>query len=334
MQMDVGAQIVRLLFDQDKVAIPGLGVLEAQYKEAGIDHIEGTLSPPSKSISFNQQQTINDGLLTKQVQQAYQVGVKDAEDAVQAFVTGVKNKLDQRDIVEIDQLGRLYVDYEGTIKLLPDKINFNTEVYGLPTLKFEPISRVNIPYAVDEPPASGAEQDVVTENISNWFQRLLPVIGVLTLAIIALGVYLIFFYEPTESQPTAANPSDRVNISPAEVTPEASTTPAEAPSATEDQEDASTDVQEDTVDDTEGATVNPDQAYAIVAVGLFGKQRNVERMIERIYKAGYEPYTQKEGKNTRVGVVITFEDEADFQEQLRQIRKTFDKNSKVLKKVE
>jgi cell division septation protein DedD len=345
MQVDVGAQVVRLLYEHDTVVIPGLGGLETTYQEANIDHIQGKLDPPSKSIAFNPNLVVDDGLLVDRVQKKYALPVHEAQEAVQAFVTAIKTKLDQRDIVEIDDLGRLYVDYEGTIKLLPDTVNFNTAVFGLPSISAQPILRSRpaaATAATAAPAATATTASDVSENISNWFQRLLPVFIILTVLIIGFGAYLIFFNDDaTETEATADVPTSRVNIKPSTTDSATAEEPAIAKeddpaleSEEEPNEQPSSVTEDSSATDTEGATVRPDQAYAIIAVGLFGNKNNVKKMIRKIYKEGYEPYTQEEGKNTRVAVVITFEDESDFQRQFREIKNTFDKNSKILKKVE
>lgn len=82
-------------------------------------------------------------------------------------------------------------------------------------------------------------------------------------------------------------------------------------------------------------TVKPAPAgktVAWISVGKFGDADNAARMNQRIAAAGYEPFSTEEDGLTRVGVLLTFSTEAELQQQLAKVRRTFATNAFVVKR--
>ena len=67
-----------LLFVQECVIIPGFGGFLTKYKSADIDYLNYTITPPTKSISFNRQLRNDDGLLV--------LTIKPGHNGLRAFV--------------------------------------------------------------------------------------------------------------------------------------------------------------------------------------------------------------------------------------------------------
>ncbi|MDX1667540.1 MAG: SPOR domain-containing protein, partial [Saprospiraceae bacterium] len=85
-------------------------------------------------------------------------------------------------------------------------------------------------------------------------------------------------------------------------------------------------------DEAEGATVVPGQRYAIIAIGLFSRQENVNELFQRIYEEGYEPYKDSVNNLIRVGVQLPYQEEEEINRALQRIRREFDSQAFVLKK--
>ena len=73
-------------------------------------------------------------------------------------------------------------------------------------------------------------------------------------------------------------------------------------------------------------------AVDVMVVTVFGDEKNVQRLIERIYKAGYEPFTEPKGRLTRVGIQKAYTNESEIQAALKDVQKKFSKDAKVLRK--
>ena len=141
MQIDIPAHIEKLLFLHDALVIPGFGGFTATRTPASTDYVGGTVNPPAKTLAFSENLTIDDGLLTADIADAHGLTTEDAGGTVDEFVEKMRNLLDQREIVTLPGVGRLYKNYVQKIQFLPDATNFNASSYGLPPLQFSPIAR-------------------------------------------------------------------------------------------------------------------------------------------------------------------------------------------------
>lgn len=344
MEIDVGAYISELLYQNEKVSIPGLGGFVANYKSAEIDHVQGKIAPPSKDLSFNSNLVVNDGLLINFIKDKHSLSYAEAQKAVEDYVGRVKEAVERREIIVFPQVGRLYKDYEQKLQFLPDNTNFETNSYGLPTVSFYPVSKTPPPAAkASQPKKSGLNAlstPVISQKISQWFQRSLPFIIVLSVIIIGTGLYFVLSNSRSQKGNIEVSrvPESRVNISPTQEDTDGEDTAANTP---DDEEAASAPAQEDsgmievTADedlDTESATPAPDQKFCIIAIGVFGNQNNVKKLVQEIYEEGFEPYTEKRGNLTKVGVQMAYDDDSELKAALRTVQEKFSEDAKIIKK--
>jgi nucleoid DNA-binding protein len=141
MSTHIFQSLEKLLFEQDTVVLPGFGGFTTTKTPATVDYAQGSLLPPSRAIAFNENLTINDGLLVQMLCRDYGMTNEQASHDVQDFVDKTASALEQREIITLPGVGRLYKNYAQKVQFLPDNANFNTESYGLPPLQFSPIMR-------------------------------------------------------------------------------------------------------------------------------------------------------------------------------------------------
>ena len=67
-----------LLLENDCVIVPGLGGFIAHHQPAHYEEDEGVFLPPTRTVGFNPQLTMNDGLLTQAYMQTYHTDFPDA----------------------------------------------------------------------------------------------------------------------------------------------------------------------------------------------------------------------------------------------------------------
>ncbi|RME06705.1 MAG: hypothetical protein D6816_07425, partial [Bacteroidetes bacterium] len=132
MQIDVAQAIKELLYKSDSVIIPGLGGLIATPVPASVDYVQGSVEPPSRKLEFNENLAINDGVLARFIEEQYTVSFREAVEAITDFVNEARKALERREIVEIPEVGRIYLDYQQQIRFMPDKTNFAVDSFGLP----------------------------------------------------------------------------------------------------------------------------------------------------------------------------------------------------------
>jgi len=335
MQIDVGSYIAELLYEYDSMIIPGLGGFITRYRSAEIDQVQGKIHPPSKDLHFNNHLLVNDGVLINYVKEQHELSYEEAEKAVADYVSQVKAAIDRREIVIFPQVGRLYKDYEQKLQFLPDNTNFNTDSFGLPTVEFSPVGQI-APIVTGKERSPAVNRPLTTApptwsaTIADWFQRYLPIIGALSIMVISFGLYFILRNDDATNSPAQAQTEEREEIPASRI----NTKPSLPGEAVQDDPEDIADLEEDRFDptgfDTEGSTVLPGRQSAIIAVGLFGDQKNVNKLIEEIYKAGYEPYTDRVGGLMRVGIELAYENRYQVEDALRDVRRRFNSDAFVL----
>ena len=318
--------IQELLYEHNSVIIPSFGGFTAGYKPASIDHVQGVIFPPSKDLKFNRYLTINDGILVQHLCESKGWTRQEAEEVIKDWVVEMKASLERREMLEFPNVGRLYLDYEGNFQFLQDNTNYNRTSFGLPTVGFYPVTR-NRQAATQEAPQPRESIAVLdlggapsrSKVISGWFQRNVPYLVAASFLILA-GTFFIIESDKGTSQagltPFIKNVAaeNRVNKKPqheedteiATLYPEdmidETVVTKEEENFEEPKKQAYVPVIEEEDIDTEGATIAPDQEEGIVIIGSFGSKENVAKLVKKIYSKGYEPFTEKTGKLTRVGV--------------------------------
>lgn len=173
MQIDLAAHLEKLLFLHDTVIIPDFGAFVATRTAAAVDYGGGTVNPPSKTLVFNENIKADDGLLLDDITRNQGIALEDARRLVQEFVEKTQALLNQREIVSLPNIGRLYKNYVQKIQFLPDSANFNSESYGLPPLQFSPIGRSR---EVTEKPAETASATASPNINSRYASNTVPVV--------------------------------------------------------------------------------------------------------------------------------------------------------------
>jgi len=77
------------------------------YKSANIDHIQSTLSPPSKYPSFNENLKVNDGILVNYIKNQNQMTLEQAKNSIADYVEQLNDLFDKKEMVDIPKVGRL-----------------------------------------------------------------------------------------------------------------------------------------------------------------------------------------------------------------------------------
>lgn len=161
MQIDFATHIEKLLFLHDTLTIPAFGGFTASKTPASVDYAGGTVAPPGKTLLFSDNLTTDDGILVDDIAKTHAISTEEAREAVHKFVEQMQQQLNQREIVTLPGVGRLYRNYVQKIQFLPDATNFHAGSYGLPPLQFSPIARSR---DVAEKPATAATGNGTTSS--------------------------------------------------------------------------------------------------------------------------------------------------------------------------
>ena len=347
--------IQELLYTHNSVIIPAFGGFTTGYRPASIDHVQGVIFPPSKDLKFNRYLTLNDGVLIQHLCDEKGWTRVEAEQAVKDWVKEMKDALERREMLEFPKVGRLYLDFEGNFQFLQDNTNYNRESFGLPTVGFYPVARNRKKITVEKKeiprPRPVSEATIVnlggnpsqSQVVSAWFQRNVPYFVAASVMILSLTIWV----SSNEVTPNTSNlaaltktvSEDRVNTKPQRVEDSEITSlyaedmidrTAEKSKKKEEMsilpsfKEKSTPLAEDSNLDTEGATVAPGLQEAVVIIGSFGNKGNVDRLVKKIYSKGYEPFTVKDGKLTKVGVRFAYDTTAEVKTKRSRVADDFD----------
>lgn len=343
MEKQINTCIAELLYEHDEVIVPGLGEFSLAYKASNIDPVQGKIQPPAKSISFNEQVATDDGLFVRHLSEKTGLNEDEARQAIRDYVEKQKAKLRQKDIVIIDQVGRLYVDFENTLQFLPDTTNFNTDTFGLPAVQAIPVQKQE---ATKSAPVTDYGQATSDSGAGAFFRRNLGlIIGIAIVAVVAILFAILYprLFKPKEPDPTANLPETRTNVPPPPLDdtllagdapaldfPTDDNTQEQRPAEEDNPPPTREDDYEDS--DTEASTPPPDQKSAVIAIGVFRDANNVNKLVERIYAAGYEPYLNKSGGSTRVGIQLSYQEQSEVQAALRLARREFAEDAFIMRR--
>jgi cell division septation protein DedD len=338
MQIDIAAHIEKLLFLHESLVIPGFGGFTATRTPAVADYVGGTVSPPAKTLTFSENLTVDDGILVDDLTQSAGIQADEARELIAAFVEKTRQLLDQREIVTLPGVGRLYKNYMQKIQFLPDSSNFNTASYGLPPLQFSPIARsrevekasetstgTSTTSSTSQPPNNTTEPlsslplpptpsvNTAKDRSGGWG----PALAILfLLAAIAFGVW---FWKNRNHQKAIADKADIEKtveaVKKEEVTPSNND---ETPSTVQEALEQS--AAESANEKMKTAREQLKARKCILVVATLQDQNNAERLQEMLRNANYDVY-YLEKSGYQVGIQFDYTDPSDVQKNVRELQK-------------
>lgn len=130
--IELSRHIECLMLKHDCVIVPGLGGFVTQYVPARYVSDEQLFLPPYRSVGFNSQLTLNDGLLVQSYMQAYGTDYSETLKLIDDAVMQLKNELQEKGEYELSGIGKLIMGIEGTYNFIPCEAGvLSPELYGL-----------------------------------------------------------------------------------------------------------------------------------------------------------------------------------------------------------
>jgi nucleoid DNA-binding protein len=305
-----------IMMEEGRVCLPGLGTFVVDEQPATVSLLEAAAHPPTARITFNTNLITDDGRLRQRLPHP--------ADAA-AFLRHIREQLDRGQPVQLDGIGKLYRHPTGQVRFQPAGDNFSVDNFGLPALPVTPLVRKE---PADPPPRSvvprrkrrpSAHRQRGSE-VRQWLWYAGGLVGTVLL------IFLLFRVGGAIAS-TFANdhrPDDAEVRTPEVDRPE---TPAPEPvTAGSLQPDAPPLFPEESVANPQA----PDRHTAIIAIGLYGRQRNVNKQLRRLREAGFTPHTAPEGRNTRVGVAVSYLSEDALLDTLQDLRARYTEDAFIL----
>lgn len=133
--IELSRHIESLLLKHDCVIIPDLGGFITQYVPARRVAEEQILLPPYRSVGFNQQLTLNDGLLVQSYMQTYDTNYPETLKLINEAVSELKKTLLEEGEYNLTGIGCLKLGIGGQYNFTPCESGvISPDLYGLDAL--------------------------------------------------------------------------------------------------------------------------------------------------------------------------------------------------------
>lgn len=127
-----------LLLDNDCVIIPRVGGFVAHYSPSKRIEDENVFYPPYRTIGFNAQLKINDGVLAESYMNFFGIGYAEANKRIDKEVDELLSVLHEEGKVELTNIGILRYNIYGTYEFTPfDNKLITPSLYGLSDLSIK-----------------------------------------------------------------------------------------------------------------------------------------------------------------------------------------------------
>ena len=130
--IELSRHIESLMLKHDCVIVPNLGGFVTQYVPARRVDDEQLFLPPCRSVGFNPQLNLNDGLLVQSYMQAYDTNYPEALKLIDDAVVQLKQQLQEEGEYELSGIGKLTLGAGGKYNFTPNEAGvLSPELYGL-----------------------------------------------------------------------------------------------------------------------------------------------------------------------------------------------------------
>ena len=134
--IELSRHIEMMLLENDCVVVPDFGGFIAHYQPARYVEEEGIFLPPLRTVGFNPQLTMNDGMLTQSYMQAYHTDFPDAARKISIKVEEIQEKLYNEGKITLQGIGDLYYNIRGEYEFHPQEGGIlSPSLYALDSLK-------------------------------------------------------------------------------------------------------------------------------------------------------------------------------------------------------
>ena len=132
--------IADLLYHHECVIVPGLGGFLKAYNPAQIQHATREFRPPSGTVAFNAGLSGNDGQLANYIASIENISYREALYGIKLWVEKCSDAVKKGDKVVLDGIGELFENTSGKLEFSPSmQVNFYADSYGLPVFHIKEI---------------------------------------------------------------------------------------------------------------------------------------------------------------------------------------------------
>ncbi len=329
MNTEIIKSLNHLLFEQEFITIPAFGSFELKQQSAKIDPVSGKIHPPGSEVVFIPIVQPDDKLLKLVLTNHFGYSDEKAELEIMQFVRDIKTNLEQREIVYLDGIGKLFLDQNDEIAFLPTTFNFTRENYALPDVNYAPIPKSSISAPKKQPQKSFFRRRMSATSLT--------LLTVIAFTFISINVYFLV-KRNIQNKPTPIAQTIHINKKPSSILPsptqfmdEIANIDTEEKKPTNEKAQPAIEVEDElSIQETKARILNTNEC--VIIAGTFSTKRNAGKMIQKLLDQGYAPYKDKKGKHWRVGIIFPYQSVYDIKHNLEDLSETYHTSAWILKK--
>ena len=139
--IELAQHIEALLLENDCVIVPGFGGFVAHYAPATHVKEENLFLPPTRTIGFNPQLKLNDGVLVQSYMSAYDTSFADATRIVEKEVSAFIEILHEEGKAHLENVGEIHYNIYGNYEFIPYDCKITTpSLYGLDSFEIHELA--------------------------------------------------------------------------------------------------------------------------------------------------------------------------------------------------
>ena len=197
--IELAQHIETLLLENDCVIVPGFGGFVAHYSPATRVKEENIFLPPTRTIGFNPQLKLNDGVLVQSYMSAYDTSFADASRIVEKEVNEFIGLLHEEGKAHLDNIGEIHYNIYGIYEFVPYDYKITTpSLYGLDSFEIHELSALQQKEKVLVPTYQEKEKKTFEISINRAYLRNAA-------AMIAAIVLFFAFSTPVENTDVQKN---------------------------------------------------------------------------------------------------------------------------------
>ena len=338
--ISLARHIELLLLEHDCVIVPGLGGFIANHADARyIEGEEHLFLPPYRTIGFNQQLQVNDGLLVQSYMTAYDTSYPSANLQMGKDLDKMMYELEMKGEYELENIGTLKKGLNQNISFFaPETGALTPSLYGLYSYEMKSLQHIIKEKDIQRTLQTAASMHIAQKEDAQGQTATNPRKDViihlnrrwLDFGISAAAAVLLFFCFSYLAMKGMDNSSDTVvaafptiekviaQATPTTTKPVVKKTEASKPTATRN-----VPIQVKPTQPEAEMTIpaKADKAKFTIVLATYVSQENAERYIKTLAKDGFnQARYMKSGKVSRI-LYSNYADEAAAQQALMSLRK-------------
>lgn len=178
----IATHIEYLLMSHQCVVAPGLGAFLVHESQAFYDEATSRFLPPTRSLGFNQDVNLNDGLLVQSVARRERISIENARQKVDTAIASFRRQLEDTSILPIGNLGEM--------SLAGGRLIFEPSDHSAVALPYRGLTPLNIRPLTTATSRMADDDDREERKSPTVFPIALKVAASLIIALLACGIFL------------------------------------------------------------------------------------------------------------------------------------------------